>query len=79
MTMLGSSSESTGLGPCRYELDPLVFGEARIILTDGINVVHFWVYESHRAALEAWDKWLGAAGEPAGYLRSDRHDPRTDP
>ena len=74
---LGPGEGRTFCGRLRYELEPCVSDEARIILTDGINVYRYWDYRSAPAACLAWDQWGGGEGEPAGYTRTN--EPRRAP
>jgi hypothetical protein len=66
--------------PWRWELEPLTFGRARIILTDGMTVEAIYEYqdaESARAYFykEPWDEWDPFANppvEPQGWIRITR-------
>lgn len=64
-------------GEIDYEVEPLLFGQARIIETDGINVFRQWHYDSFKQAAESFSEWLDAefSGSPSKWQRATI-DPR---
>lgn len=62
--------------PWRLEIEQLLYGMARIIVTDGWSVEQWWEYETEKEAHAAVDVWmaLGFQGEPEGWRRASPED-----
>ncbi len=55
----------------KYEIEPLLYGEARIIETDGVEIFRQWWFRSTRIAMIEYHKWNNKhlQNEPKNYYR----------
>lgn len=62
--------------PWRLEIEQLLHGMARVIVTDGWSVEQWWEYETEKEAHDAVERWEAASfqGEPDGWRRASPED-----
>ena len=62
--------------PWHLEIEQLLYGMARIIVTDGWSVEQWWEYDTEKEAHDAVERWevLSFKGEPEGWRRASPED-----